>query len=263
MTALIGAELSKLRRHSILTLAVIGALFPAVITVMVWYRATAGGFELTAPTLLVQSLLMVMLLEGPGGAAIIGSMLFGREYADRTLPNLLVSGLPRPAWLGAKWVALALLGLGIVLGSWGATTLVTLVAVGPDAMPWRMALASLAAHAVGAMALYATSAIPVALALGSRNQMVGAAWGVVMTVMAFMGLNSRYGILLPATAPWVAAQLALEALDPAAVGTGSTLASQYAWVGLPAGWTVALACAAVWGAGLTYSVIYVRRADFA
>jgi len=111
MTALIGAELSKLRRHSILTLSFIGALFPAFITVIMWYNATARGFQLTAQTLLVQALVTVMLLEGPAGAAIIGSMLFGREYVDRTLPNLLVSGLPRPAWLGAKWVALALVGV--------------------------------------------------------------------------------------------------------------------------------------------------------
>ncbi len=263
MTALIAAELLKLRRHSILTLALIGALFPGLITVTMWYRAKAGYFEPTAQTFLMQALLTVMLMEGPAGAAIIGSMLFGREYADRTLPNLLVSGLPRPAWLGAKWVVLALLGLGILVGSWGVTTLVTLVLVGPDAMPWRMALASLAAHAVGALALYATSAIPVALTLGSRNPMLGASWAVVMAVTAFMGIDSRYNSVLPSTAPTLAAQLTLEALEPGVVGSGSALASQLTWVGLPMGWTVALACAAVWVAGLVYSVAYVRRADFA
>ncbi|HEY8498719.1 MAG TPA: ABC transporter permease [Limnochordales bacterium] len=262
MIALVGVEFLKLRRHLIVYLAALGALVPAAILVMVWFNLKARGFEPTTELLMTQAQLIVLLLEGPAGAAIIGSMLFGREYGDRTLPNLLISGLPRWTWLGAKWVALALVGLAIVAGAWVAAAGVTLLAVGPAAMDWRLALASLGAHLVGGLALYATGAIPVALSLAFRNPMVGAAWGVVTTVTAFFGINSRYSLVLPATTPWVAAQLTLEALHPTPAREESLLASGLTWTGLPAGWTVALACLAVWLVGLVYSTTYVRRADF-
>lgn len=193
MTALVGVEFLKPRRHLIVYLAALGALVPAAILVMVWFNLKARGFEPTTELLMAQAQLIVLLLEGPVGSAIIGSMLFGREYGDRTLPNLLISGLPRSTGLGAKWVALALVGLAIVTGAWVAAAGVTLLAVGPAAMDWRLALASLGAHLVGGLALYATGAIPVALILAFRNPMVGAAWGVVTMVAAFFGTRPWRG----------------------------------------------------------------------
>lgn len=261
MLSLVAVELVKLRRHSLLWLGALGVVVPVLLNVA-WYYAWRGRFELPADRFVSQAM-FILLLEGPVGAAIIGGMLFGREYSERTLPNLLVTPVPRGAWIGAKWAVLGLLGVGIVLASWVVTMGAAAVLMGGEVLSGGLVAGSLAAHLAAAGALYGTSAISVGLTLGTRNPMVGIGWGVAATMWAVVGLNSRYSILFPGSVPWIAGALAFEAAYPSVVGTGEPVAAQFAWTGLPAGLVVALVSVAVWGAGLAFSIWHVRHADFA
>lgn len=261
MWSLTAVELVKLRRHSLVWLGAVGAVAPVLLN-LAWYYAWRARFELPADRFVSQGL-FILLLEGPVGAAIIGGMLFGREYTDRTLPNLLVSAVPRGAWMGAKWAVLGLLGLGVVMASWAMTMGSVAAVMGWKALSGGLVAGSAVAYLAAAAALYATSAIAVGLTLATRNPMVGIGWGVAATMGAVVGLNSKYSILFPGSVPWVAGALAFEAAYPSVAGNSQPVAAQFAWTGLPAGLVVTLVCVTVWVAGLAFSLWHVRHADFA
>ncbi|MBE3599106.1 MAG: ABC transporter permease [Limnochordaceae bacterium] len=260
MISPVSAELMKLRRHSILWLGALGAVVPVVLDVA-WYYAARGRFDMSAETFVRQAVFTVALLEGPAGAAIIGTMLFGREYTERTLPNLLASAVPRSVWVGAKWIALAIVGLGILMSSWALTLGTTALVMGTRPLTPGLVLGSLAAYAAAAFALYGTSAIAVGLTLATRNQMAGVGWGVAATMAAVVGINSKYAILFPGSVPWIAGALAFEAVSPS-LAQGPRLAAQFAWTGISPALTVTLITLTVWVAGVAFSLWHVHRADF-
>lgn len=260
MASLVGVELAKLRRHGILWLAAAGAAAPVALALL-WHHAARGQFQVTAERFITQVMLNLLLLEGPAGAAIIGSVLFGREHGERTLANLLLCPVPRGAWMGAKWIALALLGTAVAAACWGLAVASAVVVMGSRALSAGLLVGSAAAFLAGAASLYATSAIAVAITLGARNPMAGVGWGVAATMGAVLALNSRYGLLFPGSLPFFAGLLALEAAHPPAVSGGVSAGAQFAWMGLPAGPVAGAAALGVWAAGVAFSVWQVNHAD--
>lgn len=256
----LSAELTKLRRSAIAQLALAGAVVPTVLDVL-WYYGTRGQFSITPSSFVTQAVLLVVLMEGPVGAAIIGSMLFGRESTERTLPNLLVLPVPRARWVWAKWIVLALLSLGIVLGAWVLCILSLALVLGPGSLTAPLVAGSLGAFVVAAAGLYLTAGIGVALTLGCRNQMVGVSWGVFVTVADFLIFDSKYAVLFPGTVPWLASTLTLEAASLLRAGT--EVGTKFAWLGVPAPVSMALVCLPVWALSVGLSLWHVRHADFA
>lgn len=259
MISLVYGELTKLRRHSLLWLGLLGAAAPVALNTL-WYLMSPSAFMATPEGFFSQSLFMLTLLEGSAGAAIVGSMLFGREHAERTLPNLLVSAVPREAWMGAKWTVLAILGLGIVMGSWLLTLGTTALLMGSHELRGDLVLGSLAAYGVAAGTLYGTSSIAVGLTLAARNVIAGVGWGVLASMASIMVANSKYAVVFPGSVPFVSAAMAFERVYPA-IAEGRSVAELFAWVGLPAALTAALVTVAVWAAGLAFSLWHVHRAD--
>lgn len=174
-----------------------------------------------------------------GGAllfAIVTIWVFGREFSDRTAKELLALPTPREAIVGAKFIVIALWGLGLTLLVFAIGLVVgTLVAI-PG---WSLALVQSAfGNIVGAAALtLALMPFVALLASAGRGYLPPFGWTILTLFLANIIVYTGWGDWFPWAVPALysgaagprAEQIGLHSYGLLAVTLALGLTSTFLW----------------------------------
>lgn len=120
MLRLLYCEYIKLKRSKFLLIGLTGTLvvplFVIVRAVTKW--VSQPGASISLFSLYDDAFMLLMLLFGPLVLTILGAWTIGREYADRTLKNILVIPISQTVFLAGKLLFFAILALLFMLITW-------------------------------------------------------------------------------------------------------------------------------------------------
>lgn len=191
-------ELGKLRRQrAAMAMLLGGGILYAVLAALI---LSAGNLRATfqhAPAAFVAQWLDIQLILFDTGSGIllllVSARLVGMEYSAGTIRILLARGLGRLQLVAAKWVALAVAGLGLLVAFAAAAT----VALGVTALAWRGSLHELTTlpapvwHQLWVSCLIAPLSMAVSILLGTAAAVLGRslAFGIGVAVAFFPADN--------------------------------------------------------------------------
>ncbi|HYZ02935.1 MAG TPA: ABC transporter permease [Candidatus Binatia bacterium] len=179
-TGAVRGELGKLRRQrATLGMLVGGGVLYAVLTALILSSGNQRVAFEHAPQAFVAQWLDIQLALFDTGSGIllllVSARLVGMEYSSGTIRILLARGLGRLQLLAAKWVALAIAGLGLLV----AFAAVAAVALASAAFAWQGSLRGLTTlpaqtfHQLWVTCLIALLSMAVSILLGTAAAVVG------------------------------------------------------------------------------------------
>lgn len=215
MVSLLSTELLKLKRAKMIPVSLIGASAAPVMVFVGFLDMKARRPEepATFAEAFSQTNLYVLLLLGTLLYGVITAYLFGREYTEDTLKNLLTIPVSRVSLIGSKLLLLLLWIEALSLAAWGLTLGLGLIGryEGLDA---ALLLKSLREFTVGGGLLFLLSTPTAFLTLLLKNYVPTIIFTAAVTMANVALANRDYKAVFPWSAVHVIAEQGFVAAYP-------------------------------------------------
>ncbi len=198
MVNLVYTELLKLKRSMMFLMSLVGATATPLLCFIgfMGMRAREPWTVLEFQKLFGETDFGIVFLTGVPLFSVITTYLFNREYAERTLDNLLTIPVSRVRFVASKLILLFIWIMGISFVSWGTTVILGLIGQFAG-LNTAILLQSLREFVVSGGLLFALSTPIVLVAILFKNYIPTVVFATVVTMANVMVANSEYRALFP------------------------------------------------------------------
>ncbi|MEK4083130.1 ABC transporter permease [Psychrobacillus sp. FSL K6-1415] len=203
MVNLLYTELLKLKRSKMFLISILGSVvapFMVVVASYVHMKTENPAQLITFDEIFYETNLYTVLIIGVPLYGVITAYLFGREYLEDTLKNLLTIPVSRISYIMSKLVILFMWIMLLSLVSWGLTLLLGILGQF-EGLSTLLIVEYLGRFITGGILVFILSTPIVLIAVVMKNYVPTIILTIVITMINVMSGNSEHRALFP----WAAA----------------------------------------------------------